>query len=188
MCLSKSPVGCRAVSKVTSTNCWHSGIESTTEAQTNLLCLVRQNTPNIFLQKGKIQSGYLLSLTTWKANRTYGVFASRVLQFRVQQDYKPKSYSICLEALANTLRTGPEFMLSSPGSWWTTLISVKTAETLGKNDLGFTQWVIFLIEKSDTGIMTTLSTAFCTWVKRQMHSSNQSSMNKLYKTQIMPTD
>lgn len=58
------------------------------------------------------------------------IFTPRELQFGVQQDYKPNSYSICLEALASPPRTGPEFMLNSPGSWWA-LVWVKTAKAQG---------------------------------------------------------
>lgn len=122
MCLSKSSVGFRAVSKVTSTNCWHNWIESTTKAQRNLHCLVRQNTPHIPAER-KDTKWLFAIFDDLKSKQDLWIFSSWVLQFQVQLGYKPNSYSICLEALASPLKTGPEFMHSSPGSWWITCFS-----------------------------------------------------------------
>lgn len=161
MCLSKSSVGFRAVSKVTSTNCWHSGIESTTKAQSNLHCLVRKNTPHIPADRRyKMAICYL----RWfeKQNRTYiDLFPPGEPQFQVQPGHKPKSSSICLEALARPPRTAPEFMHSTPGSWWMTSFSQDYWKVGGGGKVTFLGWknqryIWGLI----SGIMTALNVAF----------------------------
>lgn len=165
MCLSKSSVGFRAVSKVTSTNCWHSWIESTTKAQRNLHCLVKQNTPHIPAER-KDTKWLFAIFDDLKSKQDLWIFSSWVLQFQVQLGYKPNSYSICLEALASPLKTGPEFMNSSPGSWWITCFSQDYWNVGGgKKDPGITQWHLGCKNQRSildliTGIMTALNTAF----------------------------
>lgn len=61
------------------------------------------------------------------------------MDFSPPGDGKPHRCSICSEALASPLRTGPELSLSSPGSWGASLGSVQTTEMLGEKDLGFAQ-------------------------------------------------
>lgn len=123
-------------------------------------------TPHIFLQKKKIQNGYLLSLTIWKAKQDLWISSPRrVLQFWVQLGYKPNSNSICLEALASPLRTAPAFMHSSPGSWWMTCFSQDYWNVGGKKDAGITQWHLgwknqrYILDLV-SGITTALNTAF----------------------------
>lgn len=193
MCLSKSSVGFRAVSKVTSTNCWHSWIESTTKAQRNLHCLVRQNTPHIPAER-KDTKWLFAIFDDLKSKQDLWIFSSWVLQFQVQPGYKPNSYSICLEALASPLKTGPEFMNSSPGSWWITCFSQDYWNVGGEKKTQASPSDIWGGKTKDTSWTWSLGSwqlwilPFCMQIKRQMYSSNQSSMNKLYKPPKMPKD
>lgn len=180
MCLSKSSAGCRAVSKVTSTNCWHSRLESTTKAPRNLCCSAKQNTPTIFpAEQKRSNAGYLLSWTICNANRAYGFFS-------------PGCCRTTNQAAIGFVRS---HQAVPPGRVLTSLSSAEaagTAETW-QRDRGFS-WGFSDVESEDTPCTLSLqflkprSTAFCTWIKTEIHSGKRSGMNKSYKTQIMPAD
>lgn len=185
MCLSKSSAGCRAVSKVTSTNCWHSRLESTTKAPRNLCCLARQNTPTIFPAEKKDPTLAICYLRQFEKLTGPMDFFPLGAAVPVLQDYKPNSYWICSEASGSPLRMSPDFPQLCWG-WWDCW---NTGKETGASAGGFsnvksedTPWTLLL------QFLKPLSTAFYTWIKREIHSSKRSSMNKSYKTQIMPAD
>lgn len=184
MCPSKSSAGCRAVSKVTSTNCWH-GESSQQQKHGNLCCCARQSSPKIFLQKGKTRSSHWLSLTIWKAHRTYGFLTPlpQVLQFSVQTDYINK---IAIGFVERHSTAPPGRVLTSCSAAPRPKGLMKQgnrtraapADTSDGKHEG-TPWAL------SREWITTLSPPFCTRIKRETHSSNQNSTNKSYKAQIM---
>lgn len=184
MCLSESSAGCRAVSKVTSTNCWH-GKSSQQQKQGGTCAAVQgKAAPTYFCRKGrhKVALSYL-----WPFEK-----------HTAPMDFSPSSLRYCNSECSwtiNKIAIGfvERHSTAAPGRALTSRSTAPEAagtDEAGQQKQGSTCWC-FWWKKEGTpwalswGLITTLNPAFCARIKRETRSSNQNSMNKSYKAQIM---